>query len=220
MRLRRHRRCVSFDSPSKRAHDSEQIKAPRGESDVHRPEGLRQWRSHLPRLAARRRKAHRELPRLHHSPAVEAGRDSARPGKLSARLRRILRCRQARPQRDVEIPAAAFPVVGLFGPARQRGAIFGGAGGRPGPEPSFTVHCERQRADAADDDQRPGVGQHFRLFQQRHRLGAVGVARARSAWQEAQSRHSDRHREQSAAQCAQRPPSPAIAGAARRGQGQ
>jgi hypothetical protein len=36
--------------------------------------------------------------------------------------------------------------------------IFGGAGGRPGPEPSFTVHSERQRADAADDDHRPSLG--------------------------------------------------------------
>src|ERR1700692_3108003 len=116
---------------------------------------------------------------LHGSPAAEKREKSARCGNLSAWVCRIFRQRQAGSRCAVEASRAALYVVGLWGIARRRRAIFGGAGGGPGQGPPDALARERQRVDARDDDFRAGNAKSIGLFQQGDRGGVGGIARRR-----------------------------------------
>jgi hypothetical protein len=74
---------------------------------------------------------------------------------------------------------------------------------------AFAGFC--QRANAAHDHYRPGVRTRIGLFQQRHRVGAMGVARACNRRPKSEAERSDQAIGQSAARCAERSASPAIA---------
>ena len=134
------------------------------------------------------------------------------------RVCRIFRRRTARSERALETPCAALHVVGLPGRPRRRGAVFDHPSRWTRQGPSEAVTSRRQRPDAADDDYGPSVGAYLRLFQQGHRLGAMGDACARKRRHGRQARYSHRAKRQLAAQCVERSLAPAIARYAQRRQ--